>query len=44
MRRAKILSHIHPSPSFPLAAPFYLCGQQGSDCRCGCAACLPIWP
>jgi hypothetical protein len=21
------------SPSFPLASPTYLCGQQGSDCR-----------
>lgn len=44
MRSAKILSHILPSPSFPSASPFYLCGQQVSDCRCESVACLPIWP
>lgn len=43
MRRAKILSLLLPSPSFPSASPFYLCGQQVSDCRRECAACLPIW-
>ena len=28
-------------PSLLLASSFYLCGQQGSDCRSGCeAVCL----